>query len=315
MARPLRIEYPGAFYHIINRGLERREVYRTEQDYEYFLELLENMHEKYGLWVHSYCLMSNHYHLYLETPNGNLSKIMRQLDGNFTQKFNKRHNRVGPLFQGRYKATLIDQDSYSLRLSKYIHLNPVKAKMVDKPEKYKWSSYSAFLGKNTSLNFLKTDWLLGQFHKSKKSAIKEFKKFTLQTEEAEWSPEKEAYKGIILGSSSFISQIQDKYLSGESDPEIAQLKVAKKQITPEEIEKKIKQFKLDTKISSKLIAYALKKHSQLSLKEIGKRMAGLHYSSISQIVRRLQNDSKTDEHLKQLILEVDHLCKMSNVKT
>ena len=90
MSRPLRIEYPGAFYHVVNRGLERREIFRSKQDYEYFLGLLVQLHEKYGLWVHSYCLMPNHYHIYLETPHGHLSKIMRELDGHYTQKFNKK---------------------------------------------------------------------------------------------------------------------------------------------------------------------------------------------------------------------------------
>lgn len=235
---------------------------------------------------------------------------MRQLDGNFTQKFNKRHNRVGPLFQGRYKATLIDRDNYSLEVSKYIHLNPVKAKMVDKPEQYKWSSYSAFIGKNTTPDFLTKGWLLGQFHKSQKRAIKEFKIFTSQPLGKDWSPEKEAYKGIILGSSSFISQIQDTYLSGKSDPEIPQLKVAKKQRTPEDIEEMVNKLKLNSKVRDKFLIYSLKKYSQLTLKEIGERMAGLHYSSISQIVRRLQNEVKTNKHLKQIILKVDNGFKM-----
>jgi REP element-mobilizing transposase RayT len=315
MARPLRIEYPGAFYHIINRGLERREIFRTDKDYEYFLGLLQSLREKYGLLVHSYCLMTNHYHLYIEIPNGGLSKIMRQLDGNFTQKFNNRHKRVGPLFQGRYKATLIDEDSYSLQLSKYIHLNPLKAKMVEKLEQYKWSSYPAFIGKVKVPNFLQTDWLLSQFHGSKRRAVKELKAFTLDTEDEDWSPEKEAYKGIILGDSDFVSQIQDKYLSEKSDPEIPKLRALQKQITPEEIENDIRRLKLAPKLTLKLIIYALKQHSFLSLNEIAKRMGGMHYSSISQITKRLLLQAKTDKKLSKIILEVDGFLKMSNVKT
>ena len=316
MARPLRIEYPGAFYHVINRGLERREIYRRDIDKEYFLELLESLNEKYGVWVHSYILMSNHYHLYLETPNGGLSKIMRQLDGSFTQKFNKRYNRVGPLFQGRYKATLIDQDSYSLQLSKYIHLNPLKAGMVKKLEDYKWSSYPAFLGKADAPKFLKTRWLLSQFHTSQRKARNALKNFTLQLEEdKDWSPEKEAYKGIILGDSGFVSQIQDSYLSNKSDPEIPKLKASQKQLTPEQVEKDVAQFKLNSKLSHKLIIYALKQYSPLTLKQIAEHLGGLHYSSITKITKRLEEQALNDKSINKLLLKIDSLYKMSNVKT
>src|SRR3989338_4817159 len=127
MARPLRIEYAGAFYHVMNRGLERREIFQSSQDYEKFLTLLDPLFDRYQVRLHSYCLMPNHYHLYVETPQGYLSKIMRQLDGVYTQSYNRRYKRVGPLLQGRYKAILIEKENYSLELSRYIHLNQVKA--------------------------------------------------------------------------------------------------------------------------------------------------------------------------------------------
>jgi REP element-mobilizing transposase RayT len=316
MARPLRIEYPGAFYHVINRGLERREIFRTNKDYEYFLDLLDNLHEKYGLWVHSYCLMPNHYHLFIETPNGGLSKAMRQLDGNFTQKFNKRVNRVGPLMQGRYKATLIDQDSYSLQLSKYIHLNPVKAKIADKPENYKWSSYSAFIGKVKPPAFLKTDWLLSQFSKSKTKARKAFKVFTNQKDEGDsWSPEQEAYKGIILGSSDFVEQIQKEFLQGKTNKEIPKLKAVQKTLAADEIENRVDTLKLSDKLKFKLKVYALKKYSPLTLKQIGDRTGGLHYSAISQIFIRLNSKSKEDNEIKKLLAKIDVMCNLSKIQT
>lgn len=312
MSRPLRIEYPGAFYHVINRGLERREIFRSKPDYEYFLDLLLQLHEKYGLWVHSYCLMPNHYHLYLETPNGHLSKIMRQLDGHYTQKFNKKYARVGPLMQGRYKAVLVEQDSYSLQLSKYIHLNPVKAKIVRTPEEFVWSSYSAFIGKPKTPDFLKTTWLLGQFNKSVKKSQKAFKAFTLQDME-DWSPEKETYKGLILGSSDFISQIQDTYLAGKSDPEIPKLKVVQKQLPTEQIRKLITALETDKNTANKLFIFALKKHSSLTLNEIGAAAGGLTYMAVSKIAKRIEDKSNGDKNLKTLIQKVDDRCKVSNV--
>ncbi len=310
MARPLRIEYPGAFYHVINRGLERREIFRDSKDREYFFFLLKHLHEKYGLWVHCYCLMSNHYHLYIETPNGQLSKIMRQLDGIYTLKFNKRRKRVGPLFQGRYKATLVDQDSYSLQLSKYIHLNPLKAKIVKQLEEYQFSSYPAYIGKAEMPVFLKTDFLLSQFHKSKRKAIKAFKEFMFESEEQDFRPEKEAYKGIILGNSDFVSKIQEDYLGNKTDPEIPSLKLVQRTKTLEGITAVITRLKLERKLEKKLIIYALKHYTYLSLKQIAEQFNGLHYSSISQTVKRLCVQAEKDKAIKRLIEKVDGLCKM-----
>lgn len=315
MARPLRIEYQGAFYHVINRGLERREIYRSPKDYDYFLALLGNVHEKYGVIVHSYCLMPNHYHLYLQTPNANLSKAMRQLDGNFTQKFNKRHKRVGPLFQGRYKAVLVEADSYSLQLAKYIHLNPVKANMVKMPEDYQYSSYQAYIGKDKIQAFMQTDWLLNQFHLSKKKAIRALKAFTLQAADEDWKPETNTFKGLILGGSDFVSRIQETFLQGKSNHEIPKLKAVQRMFTPEEITAKINSLNFDNKLRNKLLIYALKKYSTLTLKEIGERISNLHYSAVSQIVIRLQSRLNDDKKLRQAVNKVDELCKMSKIQT
>lgn len=313
MSRSLRIEYPGAFYHVINRGLERREIFRSKQDYEYFLSLLLRIYEKYGLLAHSYCLMPNHYHLYLETPNGHLSKAMRELDGHYTQKFNKKYARVGPLMQGRYKAVLVEQDSYSLQLSKYIHLNPVEAKIVNDPEEFLWSSYAAFIGKRKAPDFLKTSFLLGQFNKSVKKARKAFKLFTLRDMGDDWSPEKETYKGIILGGSDFISQIQDAYLAGKSDPEIPKLKLAQKQLSPGRIKELISSLKVDEKKANKLFIFALKKYSSLTLNEIGELAGGLTYMAVSKVAKRIEDKSQSDKNLRALIQKVGDGCKLSNV--
>jgi REP element-mobilizing transposase RayT len=310
MSRPLRIEYPGAFYHVINRGLERREIFRTKQDYEYFLSLLSQTHQKYGLVIHSYCLMPNHYHIYLETPHGHLSKIMRELDGHYTQKFNKKHARVGPLMQGRYKAVVVEQDSYSLQLSKYIHLNPVRAKIVKNPEEFLWSSYAVYVGKAEAPDFLKTNFLLGQFSSSVKKARKGFKEFTLQDMEDGWSPEKEAYKGLILGGSDFISRIQDAHLAGKSDPEIPKLKAAQKQLLPEQIHKFVAALTKDKNIANKLFIFALKKYSSLTLNEIGATAGGLSYMAVSKIAKRIEDKSKKDKTLKTLIEKIAGLCKL-----
>jgi REP element-mobilizing transposase RayT len=146
MARPLRIEYPGAVYHITSRGNEKKLIFKDERDREIFLDTLSQVDKRYNWLCHAYCLMNNHYHLIIETPDGNLSAGMRQLNGVYTQTFNRQHNRVGHLFQGRYKGILIQKDSHLLEVCRYVVLNPVRAKAVKKPEQWRWSSYQATAG-------------------------------------------------------------------------------------------------------------------------------------------------------------------------
>jgi putative transposase len=141
MARPLRITYPDAFYHITSRGNEQKPVFKSRKDRIKFLEYLESATERYNAVIHAYCLMDNHYHLLLETPSGNLSRIMAHINGAYTAYFNRKRDRAGHLFQGRYKAIVVEADEYAKELSRYIHLNPVRAKIVELPEGYEWSSY------------------------------------------------------------------------------------------------------------------------------------------------------------------------------
>lgn len=146
MSRPLRIEYPDACYHVMNRGASHRTIFQDEEQRALFLALLEDMHTMFDIEIHAYCLMDNHYHLLLQTPQGNLQRAMRHLNGVYTQRINRRMNTDGSLFRGRYKAILVDVDAYLLQVSRYIHLNPVVAGLTDKPEQYPWSSYPAYLG-------------------------------------------------------------------------------------------------------------------------------------------------------------------------
>ncbi len=136
MARPLRIEFDDAWYHIMNRGAGRRIIFCNNEDRENFLRLLDDIHQRYHVETHAYCLMDNHYHLLLHTPHSNVSRALRHLNGVYTQMFNHSHGCDGPLFRGRFKSLLVENDCYLTRLSRYIHLNPVEAKMVDSPENF-----------------------------------------------------------------------------------------------------------------------------------------------------------------------------------
>ena len=143
MARPLRLEFAGALYHITSRGDRQEAIYLDDPDRECFLALLRDVRERYNWLIHAYCLMDNHYHLLVETPDGNLSKGMRHLNGVYTQSSNARHGRVGHVFQGRYNAILVQKEAYLLELARYIVLNPVRARMVRTALDWPWSSPTA----------------------------------------------------------------------------------------------------------------------------------------------------------------------------
>jgi len=163
MARPLRIEYDGALYHVTSRGNDRKPIFKDENDRDLYLAILAQVTHRFHWICHAYCLMRNHYHLVIETPDGNLSKGMRQLNGVYTQAHNRRHHRVGHLFQGRFKGILIQKESHYLEVCRYVVLNPVRAKAVKHPREWPWSSYRATGGLAPVPRCLTADELLSQF--------------------------------------------------------------------------------------------------------------------------------------------------------
>ncbi|KAA1164706.1 REP-associated tyrosine transposase, partial [Pseudoalteromonas fuliginea] len=180
MARPLRLEFAGALYHVTSRGNERKSIFLDEADFDGFLQILSEVCERYNWVIHSYCLMTNHYHLLVETPDANLSKGMRQLNGVYTQWFNRKHRRVGHLFQGRYKAILVDKDAYLLELSRYIILNPIRAHMVDNLSEWPWSSWRFVMLETEAPAWLAIHTMLLQFSKYKAIARRKFAQFVEQ---------------------------------------------------------------------------------------------------------------------------------------
>lgn len=219
MARPLRIEYEEAVYHVTSRGNARDKIFSDDHDKEKFLETLDSVVKRYNWLCHAYCLMDNHYHLLIETPDANLSMGMRQLNGVYTQTYNRRHKRPGHIFQGRYKAILIQKENYLLELCRYVALNPVRAKIVKKPEDWKWSSYSATAGLVKTPEYLTIDWVLGQFGSKRKDAQKRYKKFVMEGISKE-SPWREVQGQIILGGEGFVEKFKDLLADKEKIKEI-----------------------------------------------------------------------------------------------
>lgn len=180
MARPLRIEFPGAFYHVTARGDRREAIYEDDKDRLAFLDILGTVVADCNWVCHAYCLMPNHYHLVIETPDGNLAQGMRQVNGIYTQYSNRRHQQVGHLFQGRYKAILVDADAYLLELSRYVVLNPVRAGLVRSVEDWLWSSYRALMGAQPAPDWLQIDTLLARFGPGLARARRRYARFVAE---------------------------------------------------------------------------------------------------------------------------------------
>lgn len=237
MARPLRIEYPDAFYHVMHRGNAGSDIFKSDRDREKFLEYVSKASERYDIKIHSYCLMTNHYHLLIETPHPNLSQAIKWINVSYVVYFNRKRKRSGHLFQGRYKAVVIDADEYLKHLSRYIHLNPVRAGMVAHCKDYAWSSYSVFGGYAKAREWLKTDWLLSFFGKNRKKAMESYREFveSVENEEIE-NPSKDIVSGVILGGSEFVNWIKQNFLSETLDiKEKPQLKSLKPWLATEDL--------------------------------------------------------------------------------
>ena len=209
MARPLRIEFPGALYHVISRGNERNRIVRDDVDREKRLDWLRRTVESYGGRLHAFVLMNNHDHLFVETPEANLSAGMQYLNGSYTSYFNRRHRRVGHLLQGRFKAHLIEEQGYFREVSRYIHLNPVRAKIVDRPEAYRFSSYPGYVRATRSLAWVTYGRVLGEFGRQATVARRAYGRFVRAgVAEPPRRPFAEARGSLLLGSEKFVDRMR-----------------------------------------------------------------------------------------------------------
>lgn len=279
MSRPLRLEYAGALYHVTARGNERKAIYWEEADFEMYLGVLAEVCKRFNWVIHSYCLMTNHYHLLVETLEGNLSQGMRQLNGVYTQRFNRKYQRVGHLYQGRYKAILVDKESYLLELARYIVLNPVRAKgMVDDPSEWEWSSYLATIGRAEAPDWLAVDALLSQFAKQRRVAIEKYQAFIGQGIGINvWGG---LQSQVFLGSDEFV-EAQKRRLQEDSDTDLSEIpkKQVRKKARP--ISYYQSQF-VNNKHKGMVVAYQT---GQYSMNEIA-QVFGVHYSTVSRAIAK-----------------------------
>jgi len=218
MARPLRIEFEGAVYHVTSRGNAGIDIFLDDVDRIRFLEILGRTVDRFGWICHAYCLMTSHFHLLIETPDPNLSRGMQHLNGVYTQWFNRRHSRAGHLVQGRFKSILVEKESYLLELARYIVLNPVRARMTRSARNWRWSSYRATAGQAKPPEFLTIDWLLSQFGKDRASAAHAYREFVKEGRGIDvWN---DSTAGVLMGSDAFVQSLRPLLRDLEGNREI-----------------------------------------------------------------------------------------------
>lgn len=315
MARQLRIEFPDAFYHVTSRGNEQKAVFRSLRDREKFLSYLESATKRYGAVIHVYCLMDNHYHLFIETPTGNLSQIMQHINGAYTSYFNKKHERSGHLFQGRFKAILVEADEYAKELSRYIHLNPVRSASVKIPEEYKWSSCQYYCVNRKAPSWLQRDFIFGYFDTRQILAMRKYRNFIHKLLGQDYkSPLDGVQHSVMLGSEGFINDIKESFLQNRRiDRELPIFRETMDRPKLEKIENVVdSELESGEKLSRQIKLFLCHRHSGMKLREIGERF-NVGESAVTQASRRIQIKIKNDKKLDKLVLKLIKKLSLSNV--
>lgn len=288
MSRPLRIEYPNAVYHVMNRGLNRQLIYLNDDDYEVFLEAVKESSKFFGIRIISYCLMPNHYHLLIQTPKANLSRAMRHLSGVYTQRFNRFHKKDGPLFRGRYKAILVQGGEYLTHLIRYVHLNPAQAKLVRDISKYSWTSHRDYLKGEDQPPWLHVRFGLAFFSNELKSALRGYREFIKEGVDrktlAFYGKKKQ---NPIFGDLDFLDQIKEKYIFTDRrlSTEISEQRSFQGQKTAYQIIKETSKAFQKPKEELCLSKRGTTNHARLVAVALTRDLSGLKLSEIAQIFR------------------------------
>ena len=282
MTRPLRIEFPGAFYHVTSRGNARAAIFLEDYDRESFLYVLTEVVKRFNWLCYAFCCMDNHYHILIETPEANLSAGMRQLNGVYTQLFNRRHNRVGHIFQGRFKAILVEKEHHLMELCRYIVLNPVRAGLVSAPEQWNWSSYRATAGLEDKREFLTTLWVLVCFSKTLSHSQRAYRKFVHEGMTATESPWQNLSGQMFLGGPEFLNEMREFLLEKEQIPEIPR---QQRLVTRPSLAELFQPQRGREKLQRDQIIQTAHEKYGYSLKDIAVTL-DLHYTTISKVINR-----------------------------
>jgi putative transposase len=299
----------------MNRGRRGEKIFEAKADYWSFIDLLEELNEVFNVKVAAYCLMPNHYHLLLQTPDANLSRSMRHLNGVYTQRYNKRHLCDGQLFRGRYKSILVESDRYALELVRYIHRNPLESGLLDNLQKYQWSTHKIYLSNAKKWKWLHKDYILKLFSDSKPESIKLYKQFVLKETPAEIN-QIFGRKNLptVLGNESFVNRIRNRFFNLKDFEEIPETKRLAPDI--EAIKNEVcKAYKIKEKklyLSRRgcfneprnVAVYLIRQLRNDTLKKVGEQFGIEKYSTVSSIVEKVKREMRTDEDLKKRIKEI-----------
>jgi putative transposase len=274
MARPLRLEFSDALYHVTSRGDARDDIFFSDADRTAWLTILGQVAIRFNWTCHAYCLMTNHYHLIIETPDANLARGMRQLNGVYTQYINRTHQRVGHVFQGRYKAIVVEKESYLLELARYVVLNPLRAKMVRRLEQWPWSSYAATCGQTPKPDWLNTDFILSQFGVQRARAIAKYVAFVHEGKglPSVWGA---LQAQIYLGSEAFMQKMQAQV---EKKPSLTEIPRTQRRAKVRELVDFAKSYQRDEAIA---LAYLSGHHTMAAIAA----HFGMHYTTVSRLVK------------------------------
>ena len=320
MARPIRIVYEGALYHVTSRGNERKRIFQNSDDRRKFLSIINEAYQRYGIFLHCFVLMDNHYHMMIETPKGNLIQAMHYINGKYTLFYNWRHKRTGHLFQGRYKGILVEKDEYLLELSRYIHLNPVRTGEVANPANYVWSSFVYYMDSSkTSPDWLRKTFILGQFSHKDNQARSRYAGFVKEgIRKSPQNPLSKTYAQAILGSERFRIQVKERLGKPRIQPEVPSTrKLAEDSwLTPEEVIKLVAGYFGAQKdvmvlkgkkanLARTAAIYLCRKYTPASLLSLSSHFGNIVYSSITQVSRRMENKRKVDRYLDRKIRAVE----------
>lgn len=308
MPRQLRIEYAGAFYHVYSRGNQKGPIFLTDDDRYYYLKILGDANERFGVVVHIYCLMNNHYHLTLETPDANLSAVMHFVNSSYSVYLNKKHERCGHLFQGRFKAILIQTDAYAKTLTKYIHSNPVRKKIVDRAEDYPWSSCQYYYGIRNPPVWLQTAVIMKTFGNSLEAFKQEHERYVGTADEKRFEKDMNgALRLGILGDDDFIDHIRRAYLKDRiKNPnrelcELRRLRV--RPGLPEILDQFSQELGPENRSAKRCAIFLARKRAGFKLREIGDYL-GLTPGAVSLSYRKTLREISSNETLKRVIESV-----------
>lgn len=314
MSRQPRIEFPGAVYHVTSRGNERRNIFLEPRDYVRFEQALAAVKEKFGIKVYAYVLMTNHFHLLIETPKPNLNKVMHSLKLRYVNYFNRKHNRTGVFYQGRYKSQVIDKDSYLLEVLRYILLNPIRAGMVEKLVRYRWSSYLEYISRGKITD---TEEILKMFSEDRKTAIKKLKGHIaagMKKDIKQWRME--LYSDCVLGKESFIRKVKEEFRKKRIKKEVVLSANLKDEDKAEKLLKAVcEEYKIGTEglrgkrgsknEARKIGIYLLCRKTGLSNKEIAKFFDNIHYSTISHMRERVEKDVRLKRIADRILKRIE----------